>query len=201
MTTKAELRDMVRRRVEDTSLTSPLWDDETLDDALADGLARYGAIVPLEERSTIAVAEGVEEISVEELERGMAVARVIDPAGRVTPRIDHPGAGVGQGWRWWAGAIRLAVPAVAGAWVIEWRKPRLLPALDEDEMPVRNGDAGAVSLLAAASALRRRAVEEAKRGGRGTEGLVVLATAWEQAGERQARSRGRAIRSFVANGG
>jgi hypothetical protein len=193
---------IVLRLVEDTSL-SPLWDDETLYDALADGLSRYGAIVPLEERSTVTVADGADGLTVSGLENGAAVARVIDPAGCAVPRLgeQEPNSGAGQGWRGWAGEIRLARHAAAGDWMVEWRMPRLLPALDADAMPVRSGDEGAVSLIAAASALRRRAVEEAKRGGRGTENLLALALAWEQAGERQARGRGRALRSFVANGG
>lgn len=201
MTTKAELREMVRRRVEDTSLTAPLWDDETLDDALADGLARYGTIVPLEERTTVAVADADEAITVSGLESGTAIARVIAPSGCVVPRFESDEDAAGQGWRWWAGAIRLARPATAGDWIVEWGAPRLLPQLDADAMPVRSGDEAAVSLLAAASALRRRAVEEAKRGGRGTEALLALAISWEQAGERQARARGRAVRSFTARGG
>jgi hypothetical protein len=201
MTTKAELREMVRRRVEDTSLTAPLWDDETLDDALADALARYGAIVPMEERVTVTVTEGDEAITVSGLESGAAIVRVVDPSGGVVPRFEPEDGAAGQGWRWWAGAIRLALPARAGDWYVEWRAPRRLPALDADEAPVRSGDEAAVSLLAAASALRVRAVDEAKRGGRGTDALLALASAWERTGERQARARSRTVRSFVAHGG
>lgn len=190
MTTKAELRELVRRRLEDTSLTAPLWDDETLDDALADGLARYGALVPLEMRSTVAVSDGDEEITVAGLVAGEWIVDVRDPAGRPV-----------EAWRWWAGAIRLARSATGGDWTVDWRAPRLLPAADGDAMPVRAGDEGAVSLIAAASALRRRAVEEAKRGGRGTDALPALALEWERSGERQARARGRRVRAYVAGGG
>lgn len=198
MATKSELRELVRRRLEDVSV-APLWDDATLDDALADGLSRYGAMVPLEERSSIVVASGAVGFAVPGLESGMAIRQVIAPSGTIVPAaiastFEEPG----QAWRWWAGEIRLAKAAAGGAWIVEWHRPRLLPASDGNAMPVRAGDEGAVSLFASASALRRRAIEEAKRGGRGVDGLVMLAGEWELAGENQARGLGRRVRSFTA---
>jgi len=199
MTTKAELRAALRRRLEDVPVTG-LWDDATLDDALADALSRYGAITPLEERSTVVVSEGALSFTVAGLETGEAIVRVLDPAlAVVSPFLAEDRDQPGQGWRWWAGEIRLAKPARAGSWIIEWHRPRLLPASDAGPATVNAGDEGAVTLIAAGSALRRRAVEEAKRGGRGVEGLLALAQEWEATGERQARARGRNVRSFVAN--
>jgi hypothetical protein len=197
MTTKLELRELVRRRLEDVS-PAPLWDDATLDDALADGLARYGSIVPLEERSSVAVASGAGGFAVPGLESGVAIREVFAPNGTlisaaIATTFEEPG----QAWRWWAGQILLAKPAAGGNWIVEWRRPRLLPVGESGAVPVRAGDEGAVSLLAAASALRRRAVEEAKRGGRSTETLVMLAGDWELTGERQARGLGRQVRSFA----
>lgn len=197
MTTKLELREMVRRRLEDVSV-APLWDDATIDDALADGLMRYGSILPLEERSNVAVVSGASGFAVPGLESGMAIREVFSPNGtRVPPAIASTFEGPGQAWRWWAGQILLAKPAAGGNWIVEWRRPRLPPAGESDPVPVRAGDEGAVSLFAAASALRRRAVEDAKRGGRSIETLVTLAADWELAGERQARGLGRQVRSFV----
>lgn len=197
MTTKLELRELVRRRLEDVSV-APLWDDTTIDDAMADGLMRYGSIVPLEQRSSIAVSSGVHEFTVPGLESGMAIREVFAPNGTLVPpalasTFEEPG----QAWRWWAGQILLAKPAAGGNWIVEWRRPRLLPANDGDPVPMREGDEGAVSLFAAASAIRRRTVEDAKRGGRSIETLVMLASDWELAGERQARGLGRQVRSFA----
>ena len=198
MTTKAELRAALRRRLEDVPVTG-LWDDATLDDALADGLSRYGTIAPLEERTTVVVSDGALSFTV---------------AGLETERSDCSRArsGAGSGFAISGGGSRSAGTGMAlvgrrgpagetgagGNWIIEWHRPRLLPASDAGLAPVNAGDEGAVTLIAAGSALRRRAVEEAKRGGRGVEGLLALAQEWEATGEHQARARGRNVRSFVA---
>lgn len=198
MTTKAELRAAVRRRLDDVPVAG-LWDDATLDDAMADALARYGALAPQEERSTVAVSDGAMSFVVAGLERGQAVRRVIDPGSCVVaPMRAEDDDTPGQGWRWWAGEIRLAKPARAGNWIVEWNRPRLLPATDAGVVPILAGDDGAVTLIAAGSALRRRAVEEAKRGGRSAEGLMQLAKEWEATGLWQARSHGRRVASFTA---
>jgi hypothetical protein len=146
------------------------------------------------------VSEGALSFTVAGLETEEAIARLLDPGlAVISPFLVEDRDEAGQGWRWWAGEIRLAKPARAGSWIVEWHRPRLLPATDADAVPVNSGDEGAVTLIAAGSALRRRAVEEAKRGGRGVEGLLALAQEWEATGERQARARGRNVRSFVAS--
>ena len=198
MTTKAEFRAAVRRRLDDVPVAG-LWDDATLDDAMADALSRYGVFAPQEERSTVAVSDGAMSFAVTGLERRQAIRRGIDPgASVIAPGRAEDGDEPGQGWRWWAGEIRLAKPARAGSWIVEWHRPRLLPATDSGVVPILAGDDGAVSLIAAGSALRRRAVEEAKRGGRGADGLMQLAKEWEAAGLWQARARGRRVSSFTA---
>jgi hypothetical protein len=197
MATKAEMNALVRRRLEDASV-APLWDDATIDDALADGLSRYGAFVPLEMQSSVIVASGATGFSVTGLESGQAIRQVFAPNGRLVPAaVAACFEASTQTWRWWAGQILLAKPAAGGTWIVEWRKPRLLPANDGDAMPARAGDEGAVSLFAAASAIRRRAVEEAKRGGRSIEALVMLAGEWERAAELHARGINRAVHSFI----
>ena len=197
MTTKAEFRDLLRRTLEDTSVSAPLWGDDTLDDATAEGLSRYGAIVPLEQRSSVSVAPGAIQISVSGLESGAWIVTVRDPAGRLIEPIAPDDRIPAQGWRWWNGAIELANPAAGGTWTIDWRSPRLLPASDGDEMPIRTGDEAAVGHFAAATALRRRAIEEAKRGGRGGDALLTLALSFERSGERLARNRGRQMRGSI----
>lgn len=194
MTTRMELRERVRRQLEDLA-PAPLWDDAVLHDALSDGLLRYGARVPLQARSLVAVSAGARSFVVPGLEAGAAISDVFTPNGLVVPpalaaSFDEPR----QAWRWWAGEVLLAKPAAAGSWTVEWRRPRLLPPGDSDPMPVNAGDEGLVTLFAAASALRRRAIESAKRGGTGAGELLLLATELE----RQARVAGRQVRSFTA---
>jgi hypothetical protein len=197
VTTKAEFRDLLRRTLEDTSLSAPLWSDDALDDAMAEALARYGAIVPLETRSTITVSDGDGQITVSGLESAAWIASIRDAAGRlIEPMVDDRLPA--QGWRWWNGAIELARPAVGGTWTIDWRAPRLLPALDAHDLPIRSGDDFAVCLFAAATALRRRAVEEAKRTGRGDESLLALARHYDADGERLARHRHRRVQGSFA---
>lgn len=201
MTTKAEFRDLLRRTLEDTSISAPLWADDILDDATGEGLARYGAIMPLETRSTISVAPDATQLVVSGLESAAWIVAIRDPAGRFIEPIAIDDRIPAQGWRWWNGEIELTRPASGGDWTIDWRAPRLLPALDADEMPIRSGDDFAVCLFAAATAMRRRAVEEAKRGGRGGEALLSIALQFDQNGERLARNRGRQLRSSIARKG
>ena len=97
MTTKAEFRAAVRRRLDDVPVAG-LWDDATLDDAMADALSRYGVFAPQEERSTVAVSDGAMSFAVTGLERGQAIRRVIDPgAGVIAPGRAEGGDEPGQG--------------------------------------------------------------------------------------------------------
>jgi hypothetical protein len=201
VTTKADFRDLLRRTLEDTSVSAPLWDDTTLDDATAEGLTRYSALVPLEQRSSVIVAEADTQIAVPGLESGVWIEAIRDPTGRFIEPIGVDDRIPAQGWRWWNGAIQLARPASAGSWSVDWRAPRLMPPLDADDVPIRTGDEGAVSLMAAASALRRRAVEEAKRGSKSGDALLILALQCERDGDRLARSRGRQVRGSFARKG
>lgn len=171
MTTRLELRAAVRRLLEDEGAT-PLWDDATLNGFLADAMRRYGTRVPVERSEVVAVAAGDLAIPV----AALRVARAIDPAGETVPRSE---------WRWWDGAIRLATPAAGGDWRVEHLAGRELPGDDPTAVEIEPGDEGIVTVLAAASALRRRAVEDGKRGlTRG--GAVTLATA--DAFEREAET-------------
>jgi hypothetical protein len=201
MTTLAEARTAVRRWLEDTAAT-PLWSDADLDAALATALARYSGWAPNETQTSVVLAAGAQALTVAGLEEGAAVRVVRDPAGRVVPRQGNARDGESdaptQAWRWWAGTIRLAWPATAGTWVVDWVAPRLLPAAAGGTMPVLAGDDAAVALLAAAAALRRRAAEEAKRNGPGGEALLALASAWEADAGRLVRGGRRRVRGWVA---
>lgn len=198
MTTRLELRTAVRRRLEDTGAV-PLWDDATVNDLLGAAVAEYGVRVPWALATTVPVAAGATSVAVDApgLARGR-IARVLDPAGAVVPRQrDGPddgadaGAGRGQAWRWWGGTLQFERPAAGGDWRIEYLGARALPGDDVTAVPVVAGDEEIVVLLAAALALRRRGIADAKRGIRSTvpaAGDALWATA-----ERLLRRRRRGV--------
>jgi hypothetical protein len=196
MATRAELRTSLRRRLEDAGGT-PLWDDATLNDALAGAIARYGARFPKEAVATVNVAAGATSVPVATAGlEGERIARVLDETGAIVPRTgEAPGpsgsgagaAGLEQAWRWWNGELRLQRPAAAtGDWRIEYRRPRAAPVDDAMAVDVAAGDEEIVLALAAAVALRRRAVEDGKRGvyGRGSSPALALAERAEAEAER-----------------
>lgn len=106
MTTRAELRAALRRRLEDVG-PSPLWDDATLHDALAGALADYGARAPKEAALAVAVPAGATRVPVADPIDSDKIVRVRDGNGAAVPR-DEGDAGAapeerqaGQAWRWW----------------------------------------------------------------------------------------------------
>jgi hypothetical protein len=216
MPTRAELRTALRRRLEDAG-ASPLWDDATLNDAVEGAIRRYGARFPRETVATIDVTAGATSVPVTTAGiEGERIARVLDEAGAIVPRLgEAPGpesaagggnaagaAGLGQAWRWWSGELRLQRPAaVSGIWRIEYRGPRTIPADDVSAVDVATGDEEIVLVLAAAIALRRRAVEDGKRGtyGRGPSPALALAERAEIEAERlMARRKRRATGGWLA---
>jgi hypothetical protein len=164
MTTRAAMRSTVRTRLGDAG-TPALWDDTTLDTAIADALRGYGARVPRERTTDLAVAAGARRIALPP--EAVRVLRVVDPGGRTVerwPAVEPPGGAAGQAWRAWDGGVALAEPAQGGTWQVDSFGPRSLPADDAAELDIAAGDEAAVALLAAAFALERRAADEAKRG-------------------------------------
>ena len=134
--TRAELRTALRRRLEDAG-AAPLWDDATLDDALAGAIRVYGARFPKEAVVTVAVAAGATAVPVAAAAIDPArIVRVVDGAGAPVPREADGGdaagapAAAGQGWRWWDGTLLLRRPAAAGTWRIELLAAREPPATD-----------------------------------------------------------------------
>ena len=196
--TRAELRAALRRRLEDTG-PSPLWDDATLDDALAGALAAYGGRVPKEAAVEVAVPAGATRVPVAASIDPARIVRVFDGAGAAVPWDEAPAgpadAGAGQAWRWWDGALLLRRPvgAPAAPWRIEFFAARAAPIDDVAAIDVFPGDEGVVLVLAAAAALRRRATEDAKRGHLvPTAPLAVAAEAEAERllGSRRRRARG-----------
>jgi len=198
MTTRLELRTSVRRRLEDTGAT-PLWDDATLNDLLANAIRRYGARFPAERVATVAVTTGAISTPVTPVMETDEVARVFDPAGELVPRIqsmlnDFRGAS-GQAWRWWNGELLLAQPANGGDWRIEYRAARQLPDDDADLLDITPGDEEILTLMVCASALRRRTIEDGKRGlSRGVEGIAITADRLEAEVESHISARRRRVR-------
>ena len=161
MTTRAELRGVLRQRLEDGAQGAPggpLWGEAALDDATAEGVRAYGARVPREAVAELAVVAGA---------RHVPVAAPVGAGGRIVRVLD--GAGEVQSWRWWDGALVLARSAAAGTWRIEFLGARAVPVDDAGAVDVLPRDEAIVLALALACALRRRAVEEAKRGGDAAE--------------------------------
>lgn len=183
MTTRAELRTSVRRRLEDTGAT-PLWDDATLNDLIADAVRRYGRRRPAERSLTVAVADGARTVSVTPFTPGSRVLRVLDADGEAVPREQAllcDGTPVAQGWRWWNGQLLLTIPANGGNWQIDLLDRRAVPADDVTALDIESGDEEILILLTVAAALRRRAVEDAKRGnGRSATALLQAADGFDK---------------------
>jgi len=167
MTTRLDLRTMLRRRLEDTS-GSPLWDDATLHDVLADALGLYGVRFPAEKTALAVSMAGSVVVPFTPHLEGREIVRVLDPGGRSVARMRWESIGpawsVAQAWRWWNGSLILQLPAVGGTWQVDYLARRELPADDVTAVDIRAGDEEIVVLLAAAGALLRRAVEQGKRG-------------------------------------
>jgi hypothetical protein len=200
MTTRLELRTAVRRRLQDESLT-PLWSDSTINDFLADAMHRYSVWFPKEATATIAVASGATSFAVPAVSEPGRIVRVRDDLGEVILSLWGNGAGgqlgpFAQAWRWWNGAVNLAVPAPrSGNWTVEHRTGRSLPADDVTAVEIIPGDEEIVVLIAAATALRRQAVAEGKQGlGRGRDPISLAAEAARIEADRLAAARRRRVR-------
>jgi hypothetical protein len=202
MTTRLELRTALRRRLEDTGVM-PLWDDAALNDFLGEAIKEYGTRFPRELTATVAVPAGATSVAVAspviEPER---IARVRDAMGGVVPRQGEERSGLAgdteQAWRWWSGTLLLQRgPTETGDWAIEYLGGRQSPGDDVTAVEVIAGDEEIVVLLAAAMALRRRAVEDVKRGSGGMAlslADAARAEAERRIGRRQRRLKGGWVR-------
>jgi hypothetical protein len=101
--------------------------------------------------------------------------------------------GVAQAWRWWEATLHLRRPATAGTWRIEYLAPRTVPSDDVGQVDLLPGDEEIVVALAVATALRRRATEDGKRGA-GPSGLAALAEAARAEATRLLNARRRRAR-------
>ncbi|MGH2558113.1 MAG: hypothetical protein ACRDJH_03540 [Thermomicrobiales bacterium] len=185
MTTRLDLRTTLRRRLEDTGIT-PLWDDAALNDALADAVRHYGTRFPKEATTTVMVPAGSTSIPVTPPIPTERVLRLFDDEGAYVPRQTAfaPETGVfAQSWRWWNSSLNLTqAPATTGNWTVEHLTGRSLPADDVTAVDLIPGDEEMVTLLATVTALRRRTVEDAKRGSdRSAASVAAIADRAERA--------------------
>jgi hypothetical protein len=176
MTTRAELRNTVRERLEDAS-GSPLWSDAALNDYLATAVRAYGVAFPRPATAaTAGLALGVVAVALPAGVFETGIVAVRDSRGRdVPPMSERQGpdpldaTGLVQGWKVWGGQQWLQRPVAcdeAGAWAIDYLGGRELAGDDGSQQPIESGDEPIVVALAAAQALERRAIEDAKRGTR-----------------------------------
>jgi len=200
MTTRAELREALRRRLEDRGST-PLWEDDLLHDCLGAAIWEYGIMLPWALETTVTVPAGATSVAVDApgLDRGW-IDRVLDPSGAAVPRrVEledrvHGATGApAQSWRWWGGTLQFERPAAGGDWRVEYLGARALPADDTTPVPIVAGDEEIVLLLAAGAALRKRAVEDAKRGIATHPVLTALADAFRREGQRLLTRRRRRL--------
>jgi len=199
MTTRLELRTMLRERLEDTAGT-PLWDDVTLNDSLWNSLVRYGVRFPLERSISVPIPAGATSVLVSAMMPRQRVLRVLDSDGNAVPEatdLDPGSSGGAQSWRWWNGTILLGqVSGSAQSWTVEYRGTRLLPADDTSTVDVETGDEPIVVAMAAETLLRRRAVEDMKRGLNSRPAQACAEAAMDEA-QGMIRARRRTIRSGV----
>ena len=173
MPTRAEIRAALRLRLEDTG-GSPLWDDATLNEAIAAAVRAYGAAFPKQVTTGVTVPAGETRIATGTTIDAARITRVTDAAGIWVPpwppwEEQTAGTDRGQAWRWWGSDLILAEPATsstAGIWSVEHLAGRTPPTTDGEAVDVLPGDEEILMALAAAAALARRAVEDAKRGAR-----------------------------------
>jgi hypothetical protein len=197
MTTRAELRDTLRVRLEDDGAT-PLWDDAALDEMLAAAIRAYGAVFPRQVTTGVTVPAEATRVTTGATLDPERIVRVLDAAGIwVTPwpvGLERP-CDAGQAWRWWNGDLILAEPAAssgAGIWTIEHLTGRTPPVTDGEAVDVLPGDEEIVLGFAGAAALARRATEDAKRGAASDAG--ARAEAMRRDAERLVQRRRRRAR-------
>lgn len=170
MTTRAELRASIGLRLKDAQI-NPLWDAAEINDYIGESIRRYGARFPRERSVTVTAAAPATSLPVVPAIEPVMIARVIDPSGAVVPRQERERAlggeryrPCGQEWRWWNQTLLLSQPAMLGEWTIEYFGARFPPATDGEPLDMIDGDDDILIWMTIATAVRRRAVEDGKRG-------------------------------------
>lgn len=171
-TTRAALREMVRRRLADSS-AEPLWEDAFLNDAIAEAVRRYSDRLPREAFANATVAAGARTVSVPEGVSPFRIVRVFDDRGDLwrqwegslsaSPPVASAPASGERLWRLWGDDLMLASPAPRSAvWRLEYRADRTPPTADGTPLDAEIGDEDILIALAMQVALVRRAIADGK---------------------------------------
>jgi hypothetical protein len=203
-----QLRTTIREILEDAT-GSPLWSDAALNEYLAAAMRAYGMRFP---RQATAATDPIPAAATSvALPAGLLATEIVavrDASGRDVPRASRrtgpapsDATGLIQAWSAWAGTLRLQRPAAGdevGVWTIDYLTGRELAGDDISQQPVESGDEPIVAALAATQAMKRRLVEDAKRGVPLAGPAAVVATFTAEA-ERLIGARKRRVRAgFVS---
>src|SRR5215212_2027921 len=199
MTTRLQFRTTIREYLEDSSGT-PLWS--------AAAIRAYGARFPLQVTTpTDPIAAGASSVVLPAGLVATGIVAVRDARGRDVPRASQrqgpapiDATGLIQAWSVWAGSLRLQRPAAGdqvGIWAIDYLAGRELAGDDVSQQPIEAGDEPIVVALAAAQAMKRRLVEDAKRGAP-LAGPAAAVAAFRDEAERLIAARKRRVRAGFA---
>ncbi len=185
MTSRLQLRMTLRRHLSDTG-ANPLWEDDFLNDAIAEAIRRYSVPIPRQAIAAIPVIAGDREMDLPENVNAMRIVAVFDDLGNPWRRWEQGGepppvpVGYPQGssiWRAWGTAVILGTPAPrTGLWRLEHLANRVEPFDDISDLDIQPGDEDLILALAISVSLHRRAVAEGKRHN-GRAGVHPLAAA------------------------
>lgn len=212
MTNRQQLRDMLRNRLQDHG-PDPLWDDDFLNDAIAEAVRRYSTSMPRQAVSAIAVLNGDQEIEMPDDVNVLRVVRVFDDRGQLVPRWEGsgqhppvPGGSADIVWRAWANSILLGrVVTRSGVWRIEHMVHREPPEDDFEALDIQPNDEDILVALSLSVALSRRAISEGKRytGKSGVHPLAAAARTAQVDADRMFWSRTHKLKagSFADGGG
>jgi hypothetical protein len=174
MATRSQLRTTIREYLEDTTV-APLWSDAALNEFLAAALRTYGASFPRQATAaTDPILVAATSVALPAGVLAAAIVAVRDARGREVPRASQrlgpapiDAGGLLQAWSVWASTLRLQRPATGdevGVWSIDHLAGRELVADDVSQQPIEPGDEPIMVALAATQAMKRRLIEDAKRG-------------------------------------
>lgn len=212
MTNRLQLRGMLRNRLQDHG-PDPLWEDDFLNDAIAEAIRRYSTSMPRQAVTGIAVLVGDQEIDMPEDVNVLRVVRVFDDRGQLIPRWEGsgekppvPGGSSGTTWRAWANTILLGDSVTrSGIWRIEHMVHREAPTDDFGPLDIQPNDEDILIALSLSVALSRRAISEGKRytGKSGVHPLAAAARTAQVDADRMFWSRTHKMRvgSFAEGGG
>lgn len=204
MTTRPQLRAMVRARLEDHG-PDPLWPDDFLNEAIAEGIRQYSTTMPRQAVSAIAILVGDQEVPMPEGVNVMMIVRVFDDTGHLVPRWEGgsdappaPGNNNELTWRAWANRMLLGREvARSGVWRVEHLVHRVPPENDDEELDIQTNDEDILVALALAIALSRRAIAEGKRytGRSGVHPLAAAARTAQDDADRMFMRRTRKLKA------